>query len=115
MDNYDLTRTARMISDFVIDEVSNWYVRRNRRRFWKEGDDKDKLSAYQTLSETLVTLAKLVAPFAPFIADESRKKSLPGMEYLISEQIIVKAVRCLAKKDRLVSYSAKPKFASLGP
>lgn len=70
MDNYDPTRAARMVSDFTIDQLSNWYVRRNRRRFWKSEQGKDKNAAYQTLCECLVTVTKLMAPFAPFLSDE---------------------------------------------
>ena len=69
MDDYDMTRAARLIADFVLDDVSNWYVRRNRRRFWKGEMNDDKLSAYQTLFEVLFTVAKLIAPFAPFTAE----------------------------------------------
>jgi len=69
MDRYDVPAAARPIEDFV-DNLSNWYIRRSRRRFWKSEADQDKLSAYHTLYETLVTLAKLLAPFTPFIADE---------------------------------------------
>ena len=67
---YELTRAARSISDYLVDDVSNWYVRRNRRRFWKSEDWKDKLSAYETLYEVLITMAKLIAPYAPFIAED---------------------------------------------
>lgn len=70
MDAYDATRAARNVSDFTIDQLSNWYVRRNRRRFWKSDMGKDKLAAYQTLYECLLTVAKLIAPFTPFIAEE---------------------------------------------
>ena len=70
MDQYDVTRAARAVSDFTIDRLSNWYVRRNRRRFWKSEKGKDKTAAYQTLSECLVAVAKLAAPFAPFLAEE---------------------------------------------
>jgi isoleucyl-tRNA synthetase len=70
MDAYDVTRAARMVSDFVVDQLSNWYVRRNRRRFWKSGEAQDKTSAYQTLHDTLLAVAKLAAPFAPFVAEE---------------------------------------------
>jgi isoleucyl-tRNA synthetase len=70
MENYDLTRAARMISDYVVDDVSNWYVRRNRRRFWKSGEWDDKLAAYQTLHEVLLTIVKMVAPFTPFLAED---------------------------------------------
>ncbi len=67
---YEITKIVRMISDFLVDDVSNWYVRRNRRRFWKSEVGEDKLAAYQTLFEVLQTMAKLIAPVAPFISDE---------------------------------------------
>ncbi len=70
LDEYDVTRAARAVSDFAIDQLSNWYVRRNRRRFWKSEKGKDKTAAYQTLYECLVTITKLAAPFAPFLSDE---------------------------------------------
>lgn len=70
MDNYDVTKAARSVSNFTIDHLSNWYVRRSRRRFWKSEINSNKLSAYQTLYECLVTITKLTAPFAPFIAEE---------------------------------------------
>src|SRR5660397_39658 len=69
LDNYDAFSTGRAISSFV-DELSNWYVRRSRRRFWKSGEDEDKVAAYLTLHECLVTLSKLLAPYTPFLADE---------------------------------------------
>jgi len=69
LDNYDLTSAARRAGDFV-DELSNWYVRRSRRRFWKSEEDGDKLAAYNTLYQCLVTLSKLLAPFVPFTAEE---------------------------------------------
>jgi isoleucyl-tRNA synthetase len=70
---YELTRAARLISDYLVDDVSNWYVRRNRRRFWKSEDWNDKLSAYETLYEVLITLARLIAPYTPFIAEDIYK------------------------------------------
>jgi len=70
MDNYDVTKAARAVSSFVIDHLSNWYVRRCRRRFWKSEMNKNKLSAYQTLYECLLTISKLTSPFAPFISEE---------------------------------------------
>jgi isoleucyl-tRNA synthetase len=70
MDEYDATKAARLISDFAIDQLSNWYVRRNRRRFWKSEIGKDKTAAYQTLYDCLITISKLMAPFAPFLAEE---------------------------------------------
>jgi len=70
MDNYDITKAARAVSEFTIDHLSNWYVRRCRRRFWKSEMNENKVSAYQTLYECLVKISKLVAPFSPFIAEE---------------------------------------------
>ncbi len=69
LDTYEPTRAGRAISDFVNDNLSNWYVRLNRRRFWGGGMTADKLSAYQTLYTCLETVAKLMAPIAPFYAD----------------------------------------------
>ncbi|MDZ7291063.1 MAG: isoleucine--tRNA ligase [candidate division KSB1 bacterium] len=66
---YDVTRGARTISDFVIDDLSNWYVRRCRRRFWKSEMGLDKQSAYETLHHVLLTVSKLMAPVAPFTAE----------------------------------------------
>jgi isoleucyl-tRNA synthetase len=69
MDSYNPTAAARRIEAFV-DNLSNWYVRRNRRRFWKGENDADKLAAYTTLYQCLVTLSQLLAPFVPFVAEE---------------------------------------------
>lgn len=69
MDDYNLTKATRPMLDFV-DNLSNWYVRRSRRRFWKSENDTDKFEAYQTLYSVLVDFAKLLAPFMPFLADE---------------------------------------------
>ncbi len=69
MNEDDVTKAARAVSSFTIDQLSNWYVRRSRRRFWKSEMNKEKLSAYQTLYECLSTLCKLTAPFAPFISE----------------------------------------------
>ena len=68
-DNYDLTPALRKIQTFVYDHLSNWYVRLNRRRFWKGEMSGDKLAAYQTLYEVLMTLSKLMAPAAPFFSE----------------------------------------------
>ncbi|HHH53927.1 MAG TPA: isoleucine--tRNA ligase, partial [Bacteroidetes bacterium] len=69
LDNYDLTPALRKIQNFVYDHLSNWYVRLNRRRFWKGEMSEDKLSAYQTLFDVLFTVSKLMAPAAPFFAE----------------------------------------------
>ena len=68
-DDYEPTKAARAISEFVQEKLSNWYVRLNRRRFWKGDYGTDKIAAYQTLYECLLTVAKLMAPIAPFYSD----------------------------------------------
>jgi len=67
---YEPTRVGRLITDFVIDHLSNWYVRLNRRRFWGGGLTTDKLSAYQTLYTCLETVSRLIAPISPFYSDQ---------------------------------------------
>ncbi|MFH1068838.1 MAG: isoleucine--tRNA ligase [Candidatus Glassbacteria bacterium] len=67
---YELTRVTRNLQQFVIEEVSNWYVRRNRRRFWQSGDSADKLAAFATLWEVLVKVSRMIAPVAPFTSEE---------------------------------------------
>ncbi len=69
LDNYESTNAARLIQDFVDDHLSNWYVRLCRRRFWKGDYSQDKISAYQTLYESLSTLSQLMSPVAPFFAE----------------------------------------------
>ena len=69
MDDYDLQRSVRPFVKF-IEDLTNWYIRRSRRRFWKSTNDGDKLCAYRTLRYVLVQLAKVAAPFTPFIAEE---------------------------------------------
>ena len=69
LDDYEPTKAARAISDFVGDNLSNWYVRLNRKRFWGGEKNDDKLSAYQTLFTCLKTVALLIAPVSPFFAD----------------------------------------------
>ena len=69
LEGYDPTPAARMIQEFVCENLSNWYVRLNRKRFWGGGMTEDKLAAYQTLYTCLETVASLSAPFAPFISE----------------------------------------------
>ena len=70
LEGYDPTRAGRLIDKFVSDDLSNWYVRLNRKRFWGKEMSRDKLSAYQTLYTCLETVARLLAPFAPFYSDQ---------------------------------------------
>lgn len=77
---YDVTTAGRLIQDFVCDHVSNWYVRLGRKRFWGGSMDEDKLSAYQTLYQILVSVAKLAAPVAPFFMERLYLDLVPGAE-----------------------------------
>ena len=77
-EEYEPTRAGRMISTFVLDNLSNWYVRLNRKRFWAGKMDADKLSAYQTLYSCLTTVARLMAPIAPFYADQLYADLVPN-------------------------------------
>ena len=78
MEKYELAKATRFFMPFV-DDLSNWYVRRSRRRFWKSESDSDKQEAYETLYFVLVELSKLLAPFAPFVAEEMYR-NLSGCE-----------------------------------
>src|SRR5690606_36543199 len=69
LSDYDSLNAARAIEEFVVEDLSNWYIRRNRRRFWKTESDRDKAAAYLTLHEVLVSVAKLLAPFLPFMTE----------------------------------------------
>jgi len=86
LEEYDATNSGRAIQDFV-DDLSNWYVRRSRRRFWKSESDADKLTAYQTLYEALVTLSKLLAPFTPFVAEEMYQNLVRSVDAAAPESV----------------------------
>ncbi len=73
---YDLTGAVRQIADFTVDDVSNWYVRLNRRRFWGSGQTEDKLDAFATLARALLTVSQLAAPAAPFFAEHVYRRLL---------------------------------------
>ncbi|MDE7126257.1 MAG: class I tRNA ligase family protein, partial [Muribaculaceae bacterium] len=78
--DYEPTRAARAINDFVNDNLSNWYVRLNRKRFWGGGMTPDKVAAYQTLYQCLTTVARLMAPFSPFYSDRLYRDLTAGVE-----------------------------------
>lgn len=77
LNEYKITESARAIQEFV-DNLSNWYVRRCRERYWAKGMDKDKISAFYTLHHTLVTLSKICAPFVPFMAEQIYQNLVPN-------------------------------------
>ena len=86
LESYNPTDGGRRIQDFVED-LSNWYVRRSRRRFWKSENDSDKLAAYDTLYTCLVTLAKLLAPFTPFVAEEMYQNLVRSVDATTPESV----------------------------
>ncbi len=85
-DAYRLDKSMRKVEIF-IEDLSNWYIRRNRRRFWKSEDDSDKQAAYHTLYEILLTLSKLLAPIMPFITDEIYKNLVVNIDKSALESI----------------------------
>ncbi|GIJ94350.1 isoleucine--tRNA ligase [Capnocytophaga stomatis] len=85
--DYEPTRATRLISDFVQEHLSNWYVRLSRRRFWKGEYEADKISAYQTLYTCLLNVAKLMAPVAPFYADKLYKDLTAGTQQETLESV----------------------------
>ncbi|MGH9174911.1 MAG: DUF5915 domain-containing protein, partial [Vicinamibacterales bacterium] len=87
LDSYAPDRAARAIERFTIDELSNWYIRRNRRRFWKSENDADKAAAYLTLYESLTTLARLLAPFIPFLAEHMYQNLVRSVDPTAPESI----------------------------
>jgi len=86
LEDYEVTDAARAIESFT-DLLSNWYLRRNRRRFWKSEADTDKQAAYYTLHACLVTVAKLLAPFAPFVSEEIYRNLFAEQEAGVAESV----------------------------
>lgn len=107
MEKYDLVRTSRLFPKF-IDNLSNWYIRRSRKRFWKSESDSDKNCAYETLYFVLVELSKLIAPFTPFISEEiyknlTNKESVHLADYpTVSEEKINAALNDEMKRTRQI-------------
>ncbi len=95
-DGYDFTKSLRILQDFVLDEVSNWYVRRSRRRFWAMNLTEDKKTAYLTLNHVLVTVSKLIAPFVPYFAEDmftnlTGKESVHLEDYPVAKEELIDA------------------------
>jgi len=87
MEAYDIAAGTRAIENFAVEELSNWYIRRNRRRFWKPESDADKSAAYETLYETLVITTKLLAPFIPFLTESMYQNLVRSMDQSQPESI----------------------------
>jgi len=101
MQRYDLTKAGRSLNSFVLDDLSNWYVRRARRRFWKAEMGQDKCSAYQTLWECLVVVSRLMAPLAPFISEEIFRNLTDGQP---DQPVSVHLAAYPAAGDSLLDY-----------
>jgi len=86
LDSYDITTPARALNDFV-DDLSNWYVRRSRERFWAKGMEQDKINAYMTLYTCLVTVAKAAAPFVPFMTEEIYQNLVVNLDKSAPESV----------------------------
>jgi len=112
LNGYDPTRAGRLIDAFVNDDLSNWYVRLNRKRFWGKEMSTDKLSAYQTLYTCLMTVAKLLAPFAPFYADQLYK-DLGGEKESVHLDFFPEADAALIDNDLEVRMGMAQKITSM--
>ena len=86
LEKYDMQSSTRAITDFV-DRLSNWYIRRSRERFWGSEESDDKISAYKTLFEVLVSLSKLIAPFVPFMAEEIYQNLVRSLDKTAPESV----------------------------
>jgi isoleucyl-tRNA synthetase len=86
LENYRITEGARVLDSFV-DEMSNWYVRRSRERFWAKGMEQDKINAYMTLYTALVTLAKVAAPYIPFMTEDMYRNLVVNLDKTAPESI----------------------------
>jgi isoleucyl-tRNA synthetase len=104
MDEYDLQRAVRPFVQFVED-LTNWYIRRSRRRFWKSDNDEDKQQAYATLYEVLLTLSKVAAPFVPFISEaiyrNLRTGEMPESVHLCDYPVGDKRLRNLELEEQM--------------
>jgi len=86
LERFEITDPARAMDQFV-DDLSNWYLRRSRERFWADGMEQDKINAYKTLHQALVTVAKLAAPFVPFITEQIYQNLVRGLDSSAPESI----------------------------
>ena len=112
-EDYDLTSAGRLIQDFVCDDLSNWYVRLNRKRFWGGKMDQDKLSAYQTLYEVLVDVAILAAPIAPFYMDRLYLDLVPEGEESVHFVLMPKCDESVIDNDLEERMSMAQKATSM--
>lgn len=120
MDNLEVHLATRSIEEFVTNEVSNWYVRRSRRRFWKLEKDEDKKAAYDTLTEVMDVVSRLLAPFMPYIAEEMytnvfSKESVHFADYpVVNDSLIDKTLEKLMEKAIVASEAGRAARADAG-
>lgn len=119
LDAYDITRASRSISDFIVDDLSNWYVRRSRDRFWGSADAADTRAAFRTLHEVLVVLTRLLAPVTPFQTDWLHRSlteasvhlaTFPSPDAAVSDERLeagMELVRVLARLGRAAREQVK--------
>ncbi|MBD0320644.1 MAG: class I tRNA ligase family protein [Gemmatimonadetes bacterium] len=100
MAGYNLTHSVRAIADFVVDDLSNWYVRRSRDRFWGSADRADTRAAFATLYEALLTVTRLMAPVAPFVADWVHRALCGGQSVHLADYPVAEAARIDAELER---------------
>jgi isoleucyl-tRNA synthetase len=110
MESYDITRACRIVQEFTIDDVSNWYVRRNRRRFWKGAMDADKRAAYVTLHRVLDDVISMTAPVAPFLSDWLYQ-SLHHDEQGVEQSVHCSILRCVESSEIDMELEARMKQA----
>ena len=127
-EDYDVTTAGRLIQDFVCDHLSNWYVRLNRKRFWGGSMDQDKLSAYQTLYEVLVDVAKMAAPIRKVnikvrqplsklvipVIDKKVEEQLEKVKVLLLGEVNVKEAEFISDTAGLITKKIRPNFKTLG-
>ncbi|MGD2250201.1 MAG: isoleucine--tRNA ligase [Candidatus Methanofastidiosia archaeon] len=120
MDGYQIHLAARTLEDFVTNEVSNWYVRRSRRRFWKIEKDTEKKAAYDTLTEVMDVISRMLAPFMPFLSEEIYrnvlgKESVHYADYpVVDESVIDGKLELLMKKAIAISEAGRAARAEAG-
>ena len=112
MDSFDFNKVVHEINDFVVEDLSNWYIRRNRKRFWSQDMTDSKKAVYKTTYDVLVTLAKLIAPITPFLAEEVFKK-LTGEE-TVHTQILPEANEILIDEKIEADMDLVRKIVNLG-
>jgi len=112
-EDYDITSAGRLIQEFVCDDLSNWYIRLNKKRLWGHGMSEDKLSAYQTLYEALRTVALLSAPIAPFFADRLWRDLSPEESGSVHYQPMPSCKSDLIDRDLEESMSFAQKASSM--